>query len=563
MAERSVPIHGRIVLPPPITRIRKDINTLTPGEMDLLIYAWDYIQKQEPDEVMKHLIDNPKTNSFFTIASFHGEPFRGAGYGNPNWWGGYCNHGNILFPTWHRAYLLCLEDALRRVNYNGINCKDVALPYWNQLSGSNPDKPIPWIFLNKKYTYQTILKNGRNKTTIDNPLYSYRFQKPVHDRLRPIPDADYSKPNGYETVRYPFSGLVGDSDASTTESHNDLMKMLGEEKTTDLLQSNVSNWLLDEVMNDKGQSVGGHTQDRYIQSLFVPYYTVYSNLTSAQQYNDDNFSGNSEEDSEGDSEGNSRAAVPIESPHNAIHLAVGGFEIPNYDYSFVPGANGDMGENDTAAFDPIFYFHHCFIDLMFWAWQLKQGKETELDLWPKYPGTNSVDSQGPTPGILSGSWLDLDTPLDPFINPITHKPLTSHDVTNIVALGYNYDGLAKDLSELPLPASDIQRAHIRIGDISRADAKGSFYVTVWASDPGGDRQLVAVEPVLSRWHVAGCANCSTHLNITAIASLPMGLKDAQQKNFEILVHTRSKASGHPMLGGKKPSFRLGTVLFGH
>jgi len=563
MAERSVPIHGRIVLPPPITRIRKDINTLTPGEMDLLIYAWDYIQKQEPDEVMKHLIDNPKTNSFFTIASFHGEPFRGAGYGNPNWWGGYCNHGNILFPTWHRAYLLCLEDALRRVNYNGINCKDVALPYWNQLSGSNPDKPIPWIFLNKKYTYQTILKNGRNKTTIDNPLYSYRFQKPVHDRLRPIPDADYSKPNGYETVRYPFSGLVGDSDASTTESHNDLMKMLGEEKTTDLLQSNVSNWLLDEVMNDKGQSVGGHTQDRYIQSLFVPYYTVYSNLTSAQQYNDDNFSGNSEEDSEGDSEGNSRAAVPIESPHNAIHLAVGGFEIPNYDYSFVPGANGDMGENDTAAFDPIFYFHHCFIDLMFWAWQLKQGKKTELDLWPKYPGTNSVDSQGPTPGILSGSWLDLDTPLDPFINPITHKPLTSHDVTNIVALGYNYDGLAKDLSELPLPASDIQRAHIRIGDISRADAKGSFYVTVWASDPGGDRQLVAVEPVLSRWHVAGCANCSTHLNITAIASLPMGLKDAQQKNFEILVHTRSKASGHPMLGGKKPSFRLGTVLFGH
>jgi hypothetical protein len=43
----------------------------------------------------------------------------------------------------------------------------------------------------------------------------------------------------------------------------------------------------------------------------------------------------------------------------------------------------------------------------------------------------------------------------------------------------------------------------------------------------------------------------------------MGLKDAQQKNFEILVHTTRKASGHPMLGWKKPSFRLGTVSFGH
>ena len=57
-----------------------------------------------------------------------------------------------------------------------------------------------------------------------------------------------------------------------------------------------------------------------------------------------------------------------------MHLAVGGFDIPAYDASPITGANGDMGENDTAGLDPIFFFHHCFIDYMFWTWQRRQGQ---------------------------------------------------------------------------------------------------------------------------------------------------------------------------------------------
>ena len=44
------------------------------------------------------------------------------------YWGGYCNHGNVLFPTWHRAYLLRLEDALRSI----LGCADVTLPFWDE-----------------------------------------------------------------------------------------------------------------------------------------------------------------------------------------------------------------------------------------------------------------------------------------------------------------------------------------------------------------------------------------------------------------------------------------------
>ena len=64
------------------------------------------------------------------IGGYHGEPFRGAGWGNASYWGGYCNHGNVLFPTWHRAYLLRLEDALRSIP----GCEDVTLPFWDETS---------------------------------------------------------------------------------------------------------------------------------------------------------------------------------------------------------------------------------------------------------------------------------------------------------------------------------------------------------------------------------------------------------------------------------------------
>ena len=59
------------------------------------------------------------------IGGFHGEPFRGPGAQTPTWWGGYCQHGTVLFPTWHRAYLYRLENALRSIP--GCEFGDAAL----------------------------------------------------------------------------------------------------------------------------------------------------------------------------------------------------------------------------------------------------------------------------------------------------------------------------------------------------------------------------------------------------------------------------------------------------
>lgn len=375
-------------------RHRKDIETLDDNEMDDLIWAFHTIQQLDPND----------HKSFFKIAGFHGEPFRGAGYSNAQWWGGYCNHGNILFPTWHRAYVLRLEKALQSV------VPQVMMPYWDQLATSAAGEPrgIPLIFLQPKYLWRTD-RHGNPGDHIPNPLHSYKFQRRVTDTRGSFPDADYSKPIGYQTVRFPYSGLVGQSDDSAaTDSHNRFMDQLNSTRpgtTDELLNTNVKTWLTSPVYTtSNGLPIEASTRDHYVKSLRAPNYTVYSNTTSAACWNEEH----------GDELG-FEVIHPIESPHNAIHLAVGGVQIPSQDASFIPGANGDMGENETASFDPIFFFHHCFIDKMFWWWQTLHERTRDLgDIIDGYPGTNSVDAQGPTPGIAGGVWLTLDTALAPF-----------------------------------------------------------------------------------------------------------------------------------------------------
>jgi len=54
--------------------------------------------------------------------------------------------------------------------------------------------------------------------------------------------------------------------------------------------------------------------------------------------------------------------------HNGIHGWTGGFTFENG-----RPVGGDMGSVATAAFDPIFWSHHCMIDRIWHLWQLKNG----------------------------------------------------------------------------------------------------------------------------------------------------------------------------------------------
>ncbi|KAL8688366.1 MAG: hypothetical protein Q9218_005705 [Villophora microphyllina] len=193
------------------------------------------------------------------------------------------------------------------------------------------------------------------------------FSKPLNEEAVGA-GKRYSKHLGYETVRYPLSGLVGTlKDRIATEVHNKAYP--NSHKNVEILNANVANWL-DGKVDIPDDNEHTHMPDPYsIFSRFkicldAPNYTVFSNTTSQDAW--------------------------------ITEHAVGGFHQKGkhgYNANPIRGANGDMGDNETASFDPILFFHHCFIDYVFSLWQTEMGLEKpgSLIVEKGYPGTISGD----------------------------------------------------------------------------------------------------------------------------------------------------------------------------
>lgn len=495
--------------------------------LEQLMRAWKGIKELPADD----------PNSFFVLGGFHGEPFRAAGATDTSYWGGYCNHGNILFPTWHRVYLHKLEKALQSIK----GCEDVMLPFWDETNEDTLTNGVPWALTAENFTFS-------DGETVPNPLRSFVFPKGIVDNAIETGTYNYSKPQGYETVRYPYSGLVGtDTDKIATAEHNAKFPY---SVGVAYLNDNVITWLTSSE-KPNGVNERGFVLDQFKNCLNAPNYTVFSNTTSAAEWNSNLPAGFD-------------PIVPLESPHNSIHLAVGGFEIKGYDASKVEGANGDMGENNTAGLDPIFYFHHCNVDRVFWLWQKKQGFTKHLEVISEYAGTNSSDGgTQPSAGQAPNGYLDLQSPLYPFRKTTAGEPYyTSNDCVNIHEMGYDYgagslDELAKP--QLKAEAKSTGGRVIKVSKLNRAARKGSFIITAHAvtTDANGNTQkeLLGVEAVLSRWSVVKCANCLTHLETKAFFKIPakhqlnlLSSGDLQQ-SIQISVHDRSGL----VTGGDEPA----------
>lgn len=470
-----------------------------------VIRAWKGIQKLPPTD----------KRSFFILGGYHGEPFtyRTAVDALSTtdiyaYWGGWCNHGNVLFPTWHRIYLYKLEEALQTI------VPDVTLPFWDETTEDALKNGIPRILTQEQFELDGVW--------IDNPLRSFTFPLPLNDDL-PGDNQAYVKPAGYETVRYPLSGLVGTPEArAATAAHN--AQYPNPSQNTDILNKNIVAWLNGTGPSRPGRNPGGAGPTpgdpnpigngvawMFQTCLSAPNYTVFSNTTSAGQWNRDHTG---------------EVVVALEQPHNDIHLSVGGFDIPDQgETGQIADANGDMGENNTAALDPIFFFHHCFVDRMFWLWQKRNGFTDALEVIPGYYGTNSSDSQGPTPGIAPGTSLDLNTPLNPFVKDEFGSVFTSKDCINIEKqLGYTYGpGSLEEALKMEGAAAGYSHKKLTVRGINRSLFEGSFVIRAFATitdDSGKATEYYLGDyAVLSRRNVIKCANCLTHLEVIAHFSL--------------------------------------------
>jgi tyrosinase len=420
---------------------------------------------------------------------------------------------------------------------------DIFLPYWDEcLAVGSNDNPVPWIL-----TAPTFDLDGETS----NPLYSYTLQAPIADTSA---DQDrYAKHEGYTTVRYPRSGLVGTiEDKAKTEIHNAAFADVA--TNADYLNANLKAWLdgTVQILPDKDTPNVPDTYSvaaRYKISLDAPNYTVFSNKASMAQWIK--------------KQSGSAHGYALEDGHNAIHLAVGGFYQKNqYNADPIRGANGDMGDNETAGFDPIFYLHHAFVDYVFWTWQRKHALTAKgsLTVDPTYDGTTS---QG-DPAFPKGTKLGTTSQLEPFKKPSGDGYFTSEDLTDIENLdgdlAYTYAPGSLDVllnppkDGLQAPAPPLGVVHI--SDISRADRAGSFVIRTFARKPSGEEVEIGRDAVLSRWSVAGCRNCQGHLDehsfIRADEGLVKGLGldsyEGLQGRLRVEIQTREAVDGNLRLG---------------
>jgi tyrosinase len=488
---------------------RKSIQTLIkqhkagqPKELEDLVQAFYLLQQKAPSDPY----------SFFTIGSMHGQPFklRPAVDDLSNddfyqYWGGFCHHGNVLFPVWHRAYMQHLENALQSV------VPSAHMAYWDQLDG----KDLPQIFLDENFTFA----DGR---TIKNPLRSYTLQQEVHDM--PSEQSRQDKPVGYETKRFPYSGLVGThDDQEETKRHNAQFTV---QEGNRLLVQSLRHWLDGDAR--PGQLPNG-TAAKWETCLKAPNYTVFSNTTSAAAYNAAIRINQSQE-----------VVVSLESPHNDIHVAIGTFD--RVDQS-IQGAHGDMGEPNTAGFDPIFYFHHCFVDYMFWEWQTLHNSTERIEIVKRFPGTATFDSQGPTPGYNPRDELKVSSPLYPYIKKNGGDWLAG-EMANVRSLGFNYEPRqktllkreARNLKVASFDHSPFKQDLVMIQSWNRTVVKGSAVLMAWAKskvDPE-KKYFLGYHTVFQRWNTERCANCQTHLELTTVFQ-PRCIPATDTEEFEYYV----------------------------
>ncbi|KAK0704488.1 hypothetical protein B0H67DRAFT_557288 [Lasiosphaeris hirsuta] len=128
-----------------------------------------------------------------------------------------------------------------------------------------------------------------------------------------------------------------------------------------------------------------------------------------------------------------------ENLHDFIHGVCGGVQADYKDGANVTRLLGHMSHVPVAAFDPIFWVHHCNVDRMVAIWEVLHSGDS--DNW--FDGTDARDQD-------SGNWAiaeyhrDLPSdPLRPFHKDEEGHYWNSNDIRETAPLGYTYPGLEK------------------------------------------------------------------------------------------------------------------------
>jgi tyrosinase len=126
---------------------------------------------------------------------------------------GYCTHGSIIFPTWHRPYLSLYEQILwnntqtiakqypssNRATYQAA-ADSFRMPYWDWAASAT----IPTSLTSSSITINT----PTGSKTISNPLFRYNF----HPTVGP---PDFPSSEGYANAPYTTRGSRAQSNLNS------------------------------------------------------------------------------------------------------------------------------------------------------------------------------------------------------------------------------------------------------------------------------------------------------------------------------------------------------------
>ncbi|KAF5530185.1 di-copper centre-containing protein [Fusarium napiforme] len=382
-------------------------NNKTALELSLFIRAMKTFQSLPPDNQL----------SFYRIAGIHGYPY------NVSWnmgkapipldapdmrkrmegdeRGFYCHHNDYLFPTWHRAYMmlferrvsdLMMEEAVARGKENKewiAAARRWRLPYWDwALKPSLPD-----IARNDKIS---IVKSWDGQAqpqyeNVDNPMY--RFQMPGHSPMGDDTYGNYRIDNKKDT---PWDLCIG------TSRHGITLR----DKERKWVEGVSNNEQVDLSLQGVHKDLSCLTlRDAVYRLLTHDYTTKYVNFASTKHDKE------KMEKAPGDT---AKGYLNLEQIHNSVHDFIGG----GTDRAGI----GHMGSVPVAAFDPIFWLHHCNIDRLLHLWQCNNPG----NWFHQKPGQEVEDS--PQKDLVP---FHASAEPDDFFN--------SNKVRHIDALNYTYD----------------------------------------------------------------------------------------------------------------------------
>ncbi|KAJ5407672.1 hypothetical protein N7509_001555 [Penicillium cosmopolitanum] len=267
-------------------------------QVDLFIMAMEKFQKLDPKDKI----------SYFQIAGIHGQPFvRWDDNSREPMKNGYCFHAHILFPIWHRPYVLLFEQVVYDIMIRDVipqfpkeeeaGWRELAdswrLPFWDWArNGRVPDLANEGVGTENTWADDAEQEEYKN---FGNAIGTSRW-----------PDEEDQKPTS-EGWRH---GVVNNR------------------KVADAFSSHMG-------YNEKNH---GASAEMVYRLLTIPMdFTTFAstNPTSKDQKVDEDLN--------------------IEYIHNNIH----GWT----------GDAGHMGNVPVASFDPLFWLHHCNIDRIFALWQ--------------------------------------------------------------------------------------------------------------------------------------------------------------------------------------------------